>query len=457
MYKLSDTPSREETLRFISQSASFGNLGLFIGAGFSKAVLNDEFNSIALSWGELLSKSSEKLDVNYEDIWKEGVSYPEIATSICEVHSQQTGKPYDESLHKLKREICALTSWYPGKEKRDEYSKHLIALDASWIITTNYDLVIESLLTGKSITLGPKDQLITPNNITPVYHLHGVRINPESIIISQEDYVTLFRPTEYRQIKLSLTIKESTVLIIGYGLGDVNVLTALDWSKNVFKEEQTNYPHDVIQVLKKDNPKEEPYREKNGILIIETDNLDNFFSVYGVARLQEIEREKKELASLNKLADALNDAKQSMIDKFIDDEHFRKDTLGILSRFQIHIISGFVSFLNKCIDETWQRSEPKGDFEGYNQNLIIVLDILVTFTVDTIPPALFETAAYSLDRVGYYINKNGQREGGKSWSATNTWSVRKKEISKEMIEELRNYSEQHWGNQLQKLIKPINA
>jgi len=51
----------------------------------------------------------------------------------------------------------------------------------------------------------------------------------ELYIIVQEDYVGQFRPTEYRQIKMALMIKESTMLIIGYGLGDVNVLTALDW------------------------------------------------------------------------------------------------------------------------------------------------------------------------------------------------------------------------------------
>ena len=100
MYKLSDTPSREEVLRFISKSASFGNLGLFVGAGFSKAVLNDDLNEIALSWRELLSRSADNLSVKYEDIPKEGVSYPEIATLICETHSANTGVAYEDSLRK---------------------------------------------------------------------------------------------------------------------------------------------------------------------------------------------------------------------------------------------------------------------------------------------------------------------------------------------------------------------
>jgi len=64
--------TREDVLRFISKSVSYGNLGLFIGTGFSKAVLNDDFLQIALSWGELLEKASEKLNINYRrlKIWK---------------------------------------------------------------------------------------------------------------------------------------------------------------------------------------------------------------------------------------------------------------------------------------------------------------------------------------------------------------------------------------------------
>lgn len=68
MNKISDIPERNKVLEFLSHSATYGNLGAFIGAGFSKAVLNDDFDDIALSWGELLEKVSEELEVNYADI-----------------------------------------------------------------------------------------------------------------------------------------------------------------------------------------------------------------------------------------------------------------------------------------------------------------------------------------------------------------------------------------------------
>lgn len=452
MYRLPENPSRQQVLKLISDSASYGNLGAFIGAGFSKAVLNDEYNEIALSWGDLLEQASKKLGVNYETIWKTGVGYPEIASSICKKHSEISDCKYTQSISNLKREIAALTSWYPDKEKREKFSKYLECLSPSWVITTNYDMVIESLLTGRSIPLGPNDPLSSPSGIIPVFHLHGLRTNPEEIIIAQEDYICLFRPSEYRQIKLALTIKESTTLLIGYGLGDVNVLTALDWSRNVFKGEEANYPNDVIQVLRKENPSEDPYRDKNGIVIFEVENIAHFFEDYITTRTAELECKKKEQENLNVVAKKLDDPDGEMIEKFIDDVAFRSEMLKALSKFSIHLISGFISFLNKCIDETWGRAQPNGAFEGYNQNLILILDILTTFPISRFPPALFQTAAYALQRVGYYIGD----DAGQSWAAKDTWEKRKSELSKEIVNELQSLAEQHGYNYVKRLVKTIN-
>jgi hypothetical protein len=84
MDALPKEPTREEVLTFVARSASYGNLGLFIGAGFSKAVLNETAeDEIALSWGKLLEKAAKKIHVNYASIEKAGASYPEIASAIC--------------------------------------------------------------------------------------------------------------------------------------------------------------------------------------------------------------------------------------------------------------------------------------------------------------------------------------------------------------------------------------
>jgi len=335
--------TRENILELLGSSSTYGNLGAFIGSGFSKAVLNDDFEYVALSWGELLEYVSKKIEVDYDKINKEGVGYPEIASQICQEYADAKQVEYSKALSILKKEISTNTAWYPTKEQREKFSHYLSNIDFSWIITTNYDLVIEALLIGSSIPLGPNDPLIAPKNTVPVFHLHGLRTNPDEIIIAQEDYVGLFRPTEYRQIKLALMIKESTMLIIGYGLGDVNVLTALDWSKNVYKGEEGNYPNEVIQVVRKNNPKEDPYRDKNSIIIVETNDLEDFFRELYDAK-KEVERKENETKKeLKKISKVLNEPGETTVNEFIDKKDFRDEVLEVLSNFSNDLISGFVS------------------------------------------------------------------------------------------------------------------
>ncbi len=59
---------------------------------------------------------------------------------------------------------------------------------------------------------------------------------------------------------------------------------------------------------------------------------------------------------------------------------------------------GFVSFMEKCIDETWERSIPNGAFEPYNQNLTIILDILTAFPLESFPPVLLQKTANALQK-----------------------------------------------------------
>jgi hypothetical protein len=131
----------------------------------------------------------------------------------------------------------------------------------------------------------------------------------------------------------------------------------------------------------------------------------------------------------------------------------RLGMLQALSKYPIHLISSFVSFLNRCIDETWVRTEPNGAFQGYNQNLIIILDILTAFPINHFPPALFQTAAYSLQRVSYYIGDGD----GKSWAAKKTWDERKNALAKEVVAERKSIADQHGYGNLKLLIETINT
>ena len=101
-----------------------------------------------------------------------------------------------------------------------------------------------------------------------------------------------------------MSIKESTTLIIGYGLGDVNVLTAVDWTKNVYSNQRINYPHDIIQLLYRTDPIDIPYRDRNEILILEFNDLQEILEEIAkkIADDKIIDQKKnEELAELNEI------------------------------------------------------------------------------------------------------------------------------------------------------------
>lgn len=449
--KLSTNPTRAEVLDFLSQSVIYGNLGLFIGAGFCKAMLNENHNEIALSWGQLIEKAAEELGVDYNTVDKKGRSYPEIATDLCKRYSEIKGIDYKEARTAFKGKIGQLTGWYPSGTQRELFGGYISRINPSWIITTNYDLAIESILTGKCSSLGPNELLISHKGIIPVFHLHGIRTYPESIIITQEDYVTLFRPAEYRQLKLALTIKESTTLFIGYGLGDVNVLTGVDWSRNVFLQTAKTYPHDMIQVIRETHPKSDPYRDRNNLVIIETNEIIVFLKEFKEVLVKRKAEHEEKMESLNNYAAFLNAALEDEVDKFIDDQDHRIKLLDDLVKYETYLISDFLTFLSKCLEETWHRAAPSGAFHAYDQNLRLTLDILIKIDIEKMPPALFESLAANLDRIASYIGGGL----GQSWDANTTWYNNKHLLPKETVDELKAYAMQQGGTYLKILLNDL--
>lgn len=449
---LTDSPSRSEVLEFLFDSSSYGNLGLFIGAGFSKAVFASEEEEVALSWGDLLVKASKNMGVELQKKSKrDGMSYPELASRLCIAHAEKTGCSVARSRAVLKRALSAATAWHPSEPARSEYSGYLEQLAPSWIVTTNYDQVLECLLPGTSMSLGPNDSFSSPRGIIPIFHLHGVRTRPNGLIITQEDYVRLFRPSQYRQIRLALTIKESTTCLLGYSLGDVNVLTALDWSNNVFRESKGNYPHEVIQILWQKNPKSEPYRLGNKIIVVETDEISAFCKEYAAAAVNLRKKHERLQSRLKKITKIFQRAAPQDVSRFIEDREWRRQVLKILGENSLRIVAEFEAFLEEALKESRRRSGKQGAFHEYAKNLTITIDLLTSFKCEDFPPALLAVTARNFDRLANYIGD----DYGSSWAAKRVWDERRNELSDAMVAELRIIARQHPHVALEQLLKGL--
>ncbi len=341
----------------------------------------------------------------------------------------------------FKNKICDISNWLPSDEVIKEYRRIFDIIQPNWIITTNYDLVLETILTGKCKSLSPLNYLSAPKGIIPIYHIHGTRLDNDSIIITQDDYIPLFRPNEYRQSKLAMTIRESTTLVLGYGLGDMNVLSALDWSKNIYTQEN-EYPYEIVQALWTSSPRENPYRDENGNIIIEIANLRIFLQELVDYVLMRKEEYNSKMGELENIIGRLEEDDEKLVEKFMSEEEFRVDLLKLVSQFEYEMIYTYIEFFTRCISRVSQKCFYI-DFDKCNDCLKILLDVLINYEYKKMSPKLFKVTADELNKALEDVYTSKQNVSGFSWKATKTWFNSLDKIPEEMKSQLKNYSEQN--------------
>lgn len=425
---------------------------MFVGSGFTKAILQNNFEYDAYNWAELLEHCCEEMNVNKE-IMKSKGSYREIASKICKQYSVNENVEYSEAVDMLKNKICTLTSVFPDTKTQEKYSEYFNTIDPNWIVTTNYDTILESILCGRSLSISPEGRFTKIKNMIPIYHLHGIRNNPASIVITNEDYAFLFRPNDYRQARLPFLMKESLVLMVGYGLGDINVITAVDWAKNVYTNSNEEYDFPIIQLLYSENPKDRPYQDDMGITILEVNDLSVFFN--GLYEFYENYSDEydEQIKEINGYIQLFTDANKDNVKDFIENtDGFRNETIAFVSSLNRefeYIYISYLSFLRVVIEELNEMTRPNGAFEAYAKKLNVILDIFEKIPLNKMPTSLFTFIATALNSVAYYIGgKHGQ-----SWKAGKTWEERKKAIPGDVVNELWNFVKSNKWNSYSDLTK----
>ncbi|MCY8930465.1 hypothetical protein ABE202_17755 [Bacillus subtilis] len=113
---MSEVISREVVFEKLFNAFNYGNLGMFIGAGFSKAVISDDFPP-ALGWLELIKEASKKFEIEFpNDKELIGISLPELATFVCKKLAIKQSIDYVEAKRLFKKEICNLSNWLPSEK-----------------------------------------------------------------------------------------------------------------------------------------------------------------------------------------------------------------------------------------------------------------------------------------------------------------------------------------------------
>jgi hypothetical protein len=303
-------PTRAQVIRWLATASSDERLGLFVGTGFSIAATNN----LAPSFKKLLEQTARSfgLPANLDVAPFLQKSYPQIASQLL-IELIKTGRSPEEANSLFRRSIASLCNLMPNEKQRERFETALKLAAPSWIITTNYDLILEALMEhGRSVL--PNQSLFPSRTQVPIYHLHGHRYVPESIRITEEDYVSLLAPLDYQRLKLPLLFLESTTLLLGYALGDINVRAAMEWAQSFrgTKGLSLQPPHGVVvQALFTDAPSDQPRVGPGGEIILEINDIPDLLEEIGMESSQIDAYEEYEIQELRESLDVANAEKIS--------------------------------------------------------------------------------------------------------------------------------------------------
>ncbi|PFG13080.1 SIR2 family protein [Bacillus sp. es.036] len=220
----------------ISTSLAAGSLTLFLGTGFSKHMTNGE----APSWLELLYDCAIHIDETNEivnDLFIKDQGKLEsckfnltVCAQILEEEYLKQGKNIREKISEIIKEKINIDTI--DKEKVKQFKELLEKHNEINIITTNYDSIITDFILPLSSKVVVEGSLIPKLfDVKPVFHIHGSIINPESIVLTEADYFNFLHKESYMSRKLFTIIQETTIVIMGYSLGDFNLNRILNEAK----------------------------------------------------------------------------------------------------------------------------------------------------------------------------------------------------------------------------------
>ena len=221
----------------ILEAASRGNLIIFVGAGVSRIIGCPSWNAFA---SLVLDDLTEKNIINYFENSELSKLPPRKILSICwEIYKENNLTPPDfKHIFKENEKL---------KEKYDIYAA-LYDFNAIYV-TTNYDdqldreankgrpirqaesspeepqgTVSEQIKVGKNIYR--EEDLLISNLVTGnVIHIHGSVNDQSKAIVTLADYMSKYAEREGKiQVFLNYIFSHYTVLFIGYGLDEYEIL-----------------------------------------------------------------------------------------------------------------------------------------------------------------------------------------------------------------------------------------
>lgn len=307
----------EQDIRFLAEELEKGKLVVFVGAGVSK-------NSGLPEWEELIKDYADYRGIK-EFTSKQFLTIPE------EVFERYGSLKYYEIAEKR----------FLGKYVPNSIHRILKKMKLTYIITTNYDTLIEDEIKNLQIVSKDEDLPYTNSN-RMLIKMHGDFEN-KNIVLKKSDYDNYEKNFQLISTLVKGLFTTNTVLFIGYSYSDTNVQQIMNWIKEILKEKTRKAF--LVEFTNEDNKEEENGEQINKIsLKLLNNNNDEV--------LYESKKER------------FNNNYEKTLTKFLSNIYNEKEKVKQEKIFEIYINLNYLTEhnwkkLNKYseirIDEDWKR------------------------------------------------------------------------------------------------------
>ena len=233
---------------------------LFIGSGLTRRYYN------LPNWETLLKTFAARMDpdpifyAHYENMAKASPTpvgvLPKIASllesdfnerwfsepSFRKADAQYIDFVVNHSCSPFKVEIAqylqACSKENPHYEQEVQKFKSLSKKSISGIITTNYDTFLETHTDEYQTYIGQETLVFSAiQGISEIYKIHGCVSLPDSMVLTEKDYLEFERKEAYLAAKLMTIFMEYPIVFLGYSISDANIRKILEAMIDCLSEE----------------------------------------------------------------------------------------------------------------------------------------------------------------------------------------------------------------------------
>lgn len=315
----------------IAYAAASGQLCLFTGTGFSKAVTDND----APGWQGLLESICDITPDPKglkEALFPAGGNSPLSLEESAQVISIELSK-LEKNIHE---EIAARIGMLSLKGDNSAISDFLSKRTFK-VVTTNYDKLLEALSGNSDChSLTPGLPIPRSHSRVKIYHVHGSIDSPKNMVVTSDDYFKFINGESYFSRKLSTVLHENTIVILGYSLGDTNLKAIISDYKGFSRSHVIGSNIFLVSRSAIDQHIKDYYAHCYGIRVLDRTEVHDFFSTLN-SSMPEAEA---------KLAQSIDN-----IQKVIYQNHsFTKDYLRIENTF-FEIVSSLAAIGLSINDE----------------------------------------------------------------------------------------------------------